>query len=169
MRALQFWKAVTKDRSNFLDRLLALLSSSGIRFCAIGGVAVNAYVEPLVTLDFDVAIAPADRKHADELYREFVVSRSAHSLDLTAADSSLRVQIRAEPRYASFVDRARPAEVLGLQMPVAVLDDVLQGEIWSIEEGRRSRMGLLNVLRLIETYPVLAERVPPHILAQIPQ
>lgn len=37
MRALQFWKAVTKDRSDFLDRLLSVFESSEICFCVIGG------------------------------------------------------------------------------------------------------------------------------------
>ena len=42
MRALQFWKAVIMDRSDFLDRLLTVLEENGIRFCAIDGVGVNA-------------------------------------------------------------------------------------------------------------------------------
>ena len=60
MRALQFWKAVTMDRSDFLERLLAALEAAEIKFCVIGGVAVNAYAEPLITLDLDVAVALED-------------------------------------------------------------------------------------------------------------
>jgi len=37
MQALAYWKAVTADRSEFLDRLVALLAESGIRYCVIGG------------------------------------------------------------------------------------------------------------------------------------
>lgn len=37
MQALAYWKAVTADRSEFLDRLVAVLRESGIRYCVIGG------------------------------------------------------------------------------------------------------------------------------------
>jgi hypothetical protein len=36
MQALAYWKAVTADRSEFLERLVALLSDSGIRYCVLG-------------------------------------------------------------------------------------------------------------------------------------
>ena len=48
MKALSFWKAVTMDKSNLLNDVFALLHERGVRFCVIGGQAVNAYVEPLV-------------------------------------------------------------------------------------------------------------------------
>ena len=57
MQALEFWKAVTVDKANLLEQLIALLNAHGIRYCVIGGVAVNAYAEPLITLDLDLVIA----------------------------------------------------------------------------------------------------------------
>lgn len=53
MRALAFWKTVTVDRTDFLDRLIALLTDHGIRYCVVGGQAVNAYAEPVVSLDLN--------------------------------------------------------------------------------------------------------------------
>lgn len=46
MKAGTFWRIVVVDESEFLDRILALLEERGIRYCAIGGQAVNAYAEP---------------------------------------------------------------------------------------------------------------------------
>lgn len=46
MSALAFWKAVVQDESNFLERVIGLLDDGGFRYCVIGGVGVNAYVEP---------------------------------------------------------------------------------------------------------------------------
>ena len=54
MKALSSWKAVTQDKSHLLDDVFALLQDNGVRFCVIGGQAVNAYVEPLVSLDLDL-------------------------------------------------------------------------------------------------------------------
>lgn len=57
MRASAIWKAVTMDRANFLETLLAVLDQEAVRYCVIGGQAVNAYVEPLVSLD--LGLVPA--------------------------------------------------------------------------------------------------------------
>ncbi len=51
MQALAFWKAVTLDQANLLERLIDLLDENEIRYCVIGGQGVNAYIEPLVSLD----------------------------------------------------------------------------------------------------------------------
>ena len=110
MRALQFWKAVTMDRSDFLERLLAALEAAKIKFCVIGGVAVNAYAEPLITLDLDVAVALEDVERAKNVLSSVAPERSR-----------LRVQIHDDSRCAAFVKRAQRREVLGLQLPVAAL------------------------------------------------
>jgi hypothetical protein len=60
MRAATFLRVVTVDDVNLLERLLTLLRENAVRFCVIDGQAVNAYVEPLVSLDLDVIIASAD-------------------------------------------------------------------------------------------------------------
>src|SRR4029079_14445346 len=52
------------DRGDFLEGFLSVLESLGVDFCVIGGVAVNAYSEPIVTEDFDVAIAIGDLPRA---------------------------------------------------------------------------------------------------------
>ena len=57
MQALAFWKAVTVDDSNLLERFFELLRVHNVRFCLIDGQAVNAYAEPVVSLDLDVVIA----------------------------------------------------------------------------------------------------------------
>ena len=50
MRAREYWRAVTVDRSDLLDRFLALTRDRGDRSCVIGGQGVNAYSEPVVSL-----------------------------------------------------------------------------------------------------------------------
>lgn len=81
MKALTFWKAVTVDREEFLERLLDVLNAGGVRYCVIGGQGVNAYAEPMVSLDLDLAVA-ADQLDAVEtaLARQFVVERFGHSI-----------------------------------------------------------------------------------------
>lgn len=168
MRAKAFYKAVTVDRSGLLDRLIADLREHGVRFCAIGGQSVNAYVEPLVSLDLDLVIAFDQIEPAVEmLSTRYRVERFPHSVNVTAPDSDLRVQIQTDPRYAGFVERAEVRDVLGTPMPVASLDDVLQGKVWAAQDPTRRaskrQKDFADIARLLERFPELRDRVPQDI------
>ena len=172
MRARAFWKAVTLDRADFLDRLIALLTEHGIRFCVVGGQAVNAYAEPVVSLDLDLAVAVEQLSRAEALLRRaFTVERFAHSLNVSAPGSDLRAQIQTDPRYFAFVDRAAPREVLGLRLPVASLEDVLQGKVWAVTDASRRpskrQKDLADIARLLEAHRELRGQVPEDILARL--
>jgi hypothetical protein len=166
MRALQYWKTVTNDRSDFLERLLAVFEDAGVEFCVIDGTSV--------TLDLDVAIAIHDLRRIEKaLAEQFTVQRFAHSVNVAARDSDLRLQIQTDPRYEAFVARARMRDVLGLRLHVAAPEDVLQGKIWAVQdEGRRPskrQKDLADISRLIEAEPALRKRVPSDVLARLIQ
>ncbi len=172
MQALAYWKTVTVDETGFLDRLLALLAQSGLRYCVVGGQAVNAYVEPVVSLDLDIVVAAEDFAAAEKLLeRHFSVARFPHSLNVSAPGSDLRVQLQTDPRYADFVTRASSREVLGLELPVAALEDVLQGKVWAAldETRRRSKRqkDLADIARILEFRSDLQPQVPAEILARL--
>jgi hypothetical protein len=172
VQAIDYWKAVTTDQAGFLDRIVALLAESGLRYCVIGGQAVNAYVEPVVSLDLDVAVASADLAAAEALFRdEYKVERFAHSVNVTAARSELRLQLQTDPRYAAFVERASRRRVLGLELPVAALEDVLQGKVWAAQDPTRRaskrQKDLADISRLLEAYSELRARVPAEILDRL--
>ncbi len=94
-----------------------------------------------------------------------------HSLNVSAAGSNLRVQIQTDPRYGNFVDRAAIRDVLGLPLPVASTEDVLQGKIWAATHPDRRvtkrKKHLLDIERLLEAYPELKSRVPDEILSRL--
>ena len=84
MLALDFWKAVTLDRTDFLERLIHLFESAHVRFCVVGGIAVK-YAEPMVTFD----LASLARPEVRPVQRAIV-----HSLrDMAAVDAILPGQI----------------------------------------------------------------------------
>lgn len=172
MKALSFWKTVTMDKADFLEELLALLRDRGVRFCVIGGQGVNAYVEPLVSLDLDLAVAVDQIDQVRKLMQDrFHAEEFQHSLNIATAASNLRVQIQTDPRYGPFVERATVREVLGLQLPVASLEDVLQGKVWAASDPKRRatkrRKDLLDIERILEANPDLRARVPEEILRKI--
>jgi hypothetical protein len=172
MQALAYWKAVTADEAGFLERAIALLSKEGVRYCLIGGQAVNAYVEPVVSLDLDIAVAAEDMPRADQLLRQdFAVVAFPHSLNVSLAGSDLRIQLQTDPRYAAFVERAAPREVLGLTLPVAALEDVLRGKVWAVQDPTRRpskrQKDLADISRILEARPDLRARVPEDVLNRL--
>jgi hypothetical protein len=172
MQALTFWKTITMDRSNLLEKLISLLNEQGIRYCVIGGQAVNAYVEPLVSLDLDLAVAVDQVEHVAMLMEShFDVRRFPHSLNIGMPGSDLRVQVQTDERYGSFVERADTRTVLGLTLPVASLEDVLQGKIWAVldpeRRGSKRQKDLADISRILEKYPDLRVQVPQEIRARL--
>jgi hypothetical protein len=166
MRALEFWKTVTVDHANLLERLIALLDEHGIRYCVIGGQAVNAYVEPLVSLDLDLVVATEQLSELEGFLKAtFRVEQFEHSLNVSLKGSDLRVQIQTDPRYAKFISRASVKNVLGFDLPVANLGDVLKGKVWAAQDptrrGSKRQKDLADIARIIESNPHLAANVPP--------
>jgi hypothetical protein len=172
MRAAAFWKAVTVDRSNVLERFFEILRRHEIPFCLIGGQALNAYVEPVVSLDLDVVVATHRIPEMEALLADtFALERFPHILNVSDTDSNVRIQIQLDPRYASFVDRAVSRPVLGFTLPVAAVDDILRGKIWAAQDdtrrGSKRQKDLADIARVLERYPELRSSVPADILARL--
>jgi hypothetical protein len=173
MKAAEFWTVVTKDESRFRDDLIDLLRREGVRFCVIGGQAVNAYVAPVVSLDLDLAVAVGQLEGLERFLRErYRVERYPFSLNVTSPGSDLRVQFQTDPRYAPFVDRAEERDVLGVRLPVAHVEDLLAGKVWAaMDQSRRASKrlkDLSDIMRLVESFPELRAQVPSGLLAQMP-
>src|SRR3954465_1380509 len=112
MKASTFWKTVVADRSDFLDRIVSLLEEHDVRYCVIGGQGVNAYADPVVSLDLDIVVAVDQIAQVEALLaKEFKVEQFEHSLNVSAYGSDLRLQIQTDPRYFDFVERAQTHDV----------------------------------------------------------
>ena len=160
------------DHSNLLENLIELLRKNEVRFCVIGGQAVNAYAEPLVSLDLDLAVTVDQLEKVESLLeKHFVVKRFPHSLNVSIPDSDLRVQIQTDERYGSFPERATVHSVLGMELPVAHLEDVLRGKIWaaldSERRGSKRQKDLADISRILENYPQYRSQVPQEILGRL--
>ena len=172
MQALTFWKTITMDHSDLLENLISLLNEQGIRFCVIGGQAVNAYVEPLVSLDLDLVVAVDQLEQVETLLAShFDIKRFPHSLNISISGSDLRVQIQTDERYSKYVERTEVRTVLGMELPVAGIEDVLQGEIWTAldpeHRGSKRQKDLADLARILEKYPELHTHVPQEIRSRL--
>ena len=168
MQALDFWKTITMDHSNLLENLIAFLRKHDIQFCVIGGQAVNAYVEPLVSLDLDLVVAVSQIERIEALLeKQFTLKRFPHSLNISVQGSDLRVQIQTDERYGTFLDHATTRTVLGMELPVASIEDVLTGKVWAVldteRRGSKRQKDLADISRILESYTGLRGDVPQEI------
>jgi hypothetical protein len=81
------------------------------------------------------------------------------------------VRLQLDPRYEPFLGHATSANVLGLDLPVARVEDVLQGKIWAAQDSTRRgswrQKDLADIARLIERYPSLRSVVPDDIAKKL--
>lgn len=160
------------DGTNLLEQLIDLLAEHGVRYCVIGGQAVNAYVEPVVSLDLDLVVAVEQLSQVELLLADaFRVERFPHSVNVSLPGSDLRVQVQTDPRYAPFLDHASRRGVLGLILPVASVEDLLRGKVWAAQDPTRRaskrQKDLADIARLLEAFPALRGQVPDDILARL--
>jgi hypothetical protein len=166
MTGKEFVNSLAHGKSDIIQILLDILSKTGSRYCLIGGLAVNAYVEPVVSLDLDIvpasenvgAICRAAKEHG------LKVEQFEHSVNIASDSSDLRIQLQADPRYQSFVSTARDMDVLGYKMKVARLEDVLQGKVWAYMDKTRRKSkrqkDLADIFRIVEKHPQLEASLP---------
>jgi len=165
MTKKEFLKAVSNGSEDIIQIFLDALSSAGADYCVIGGLAVNAYVEPVVSLDLDIVVATDDiEATCKSVNAHFKIERFVHSVNLSSSKSDLRIQLQTDPRYQDFIARAITHSVLGYEMKVASVEDVLRGKTWaySDEQRRKSKRqkDLADIMRLIEDYPYLSDQLP---------
>jgi hypothetical protein len=136
-------------------------------------LAVNAFVEPVYTLDADlVVIASGLRRLAENLREQgFAIEEHEHSLNAQSPGSDLRIQFTTDARYQAFPARSVEAVVLGVAARVACLEDTTQGKLWAYSDPRRRfskrKKDELDLIRLAEAWPDLRAMYPRELLEQI--
>ena len=168
MTKQEFLRAVSNGGDAVLKIILELLKKAKADYCIIGGLAVNAYVEPVVSLDLDIVIvADSTEKFLSLAGPVFKVERFPYSINLTAKKSDLRIQIQTDKRYQQFISQSARKKVLGMQMKVAAVEDVLKGKLWAYADKERRmskrQKDLADIYRLVEAYADLKKLLPKSI------
>ncbi|MBI4548273.1 MAG: nucleotidyl transferase AbiEii/AbiGii toxin family protein [Ignavibacteriae bacterium] len=172
MTEKEFTNKVTHSSRDFLGEFLALLNQNKIHYCVIGGLAVNAYAEPVVSLDLDIIIATSDReKLLSSFSKDYSIKEEKHSINISVEFSDLRIQIQTDSRYQEFIRRTVTKKVLGYELSVASLEDVLRGKLWAYSDPERReskrQKDLADILRLVESHPELKALLPLDLQSRI--
>ena len=172
MTALEAYELTTKGGSTDFARLIRACELFG-PYCLIGGLAVNCYVEPVYTLDADIVVIAAKLPDLTAHLggQGLKTEVHAHSVNALAPGSDLRIQFTTDERYQGFPARSVEAEVLGVRVKVACLEDVTHGKLWAYSDpGRRlskRKKDELDLIRLAEAYPSLKSLYPIALQHQI--
>ena len=174
MTESEVFDAVTNGGASDFAILIDLLNRHD-SWCLIGGLAVNCYVEPVYTLDADVVVVASKLSmiKRDLIEAKFIVEEFEHSVNARMSGSDLRIQLSLDPRYQSFLVNARPMKVLGHEVPVASLTDIVRGKVWAWSDVRRRttkrKKDELDLMRILEAYPETRALMPEQIKAQVPE
>ena len=161
----EFMNKIVRQKRDLLQGFINILKNKKIPFCVIGGLAVNAYAEPVVSLDLDAVIIVSRLKDLLGILKvKYRIKKYPNSINISASFSDLRIQLQTDPRYQEFIQRATYKDVLGYKLPVAAIEDVLQGKIWAAQDKTRRlskrQKDLADILRLVETKKSLVSLVP---------
>ncbi len=115
MMGKAFLNAVANGKVDILQVFLDILVETDAHYCVVGGLAVNAYVEPVVSLDLDIVVISRDIDKVCKVAKAkgLKIARFENSINLTSPKSDLRIQLQTDARYQSFIDRARQKDILG--------------------------------------------------------
>lgn len=143
----------------FLD-LLEVLETNRIYYCLLGGFAVNSYVEPQKNPDMELVV---ERDQLGPLVlvlkKRFKVERFFRYIKVHEKHHAAQARILTGDRYQLFVGRTQLQNILGGEIPVASLKNVLKAKEWSAldkntrpEERRRD---LADIARILAVKPSL--------------
>jgi hypothetical protein len=173
MTAKQFFDWQTSGGTDDVMRLVDCLERADVAWCAIGGVAVNHWTqEPMVTQDVDFVVAADAIERTVSLLEDagFRSERFDWSINFQGR-SKVSLQLSTEEFYREFPSRAVPADVHGMLLRVASLEDTLRGKMkaWSDCQRRQSKRikDLADIARLVEAHPELWESLTDDLKKQI--
>ncbi len=174
MTESEVFESVTGSGSTDFATLVGILNRQG-SWCLIGGLAVNCYVEPVYTLDADIVATTAESPSIKSALIDagFKVEEFPHSWNARMAGSDLRIQFSLDPRYQEFLSDTKIYSVLGQNVPVASLENVVRGKAWAWNDPKRRlskrKKDELDLIRILETYPQVGDLMPAVIRQQLEQ
>ena len=171
MTTQEIYELTTKGGATDFATVVSICRQAG-QFCLVGGLAVNCYVEPVFTLDADFVITASQDVVRRALEAGgFSIETFPHSMNARAPQSELRIQFTTDPRYQAFPANAQEHEVLGVRLPVAALEDLVQGKLWAYSDPERRltkrKKDELDLLRLAEKFPYLKKLYPEELRKQL--
>lgn len=180
MTERELYNHVSKGGGDVIADAVKILRNE-CKFCLIGGLAVNCYVEPVYSMDVDFAVSVCDTGKLLHSFEEagFHVGERTYSARFSCPESMCqirpgclaRIRIDNESRMKEFPLRADNREIFGEIIPVACLDDLVQERSWFLEcpdlDIVSSKKAGLDLIRISMKYPEYLPKMPEEIRCQV--
>lgn len=173
MTGKQFYDWQTSGGTDDVMRLVDCLERADVAWCAIGDVAVNHWAEQtMVTQDVDFVVVAEVVERTVSLLEDagFRPERFEWSINFKGR-SAVSIQLSTEDFYRDFPSRAVAADVNGILLRVACLEDTLKGKIKACSEPERRQSkrlkNLADIARLVEAHPHLSDMLTDELKKQI--
>ena len=173
MTEKQFYDWQTVGGTDDVMRFVNALERADIVWCTIGGVAVNHWAaEPMVTRDVDFVVAADSIELAVKALVDagFKCEHFNWSVNFKGS-SKVSIQLSTEDFYRDVAGRGIAADVHGILLRIASLEDTLAGKIkaWSEPSRRQSKQAkdFTDIVRLIESHPYLWESLTDELKEQV--
>jgi len=158
MTAKQFFDWQTSGGTDDVMRMVDCLERADIAWCAIDGVAVNHWAEePMVTQDVDFVVTTEQIEKTVKVLEDagFRAERFDWSINFQG-QSKISIQLSTEDFYQEFPARAVPADVHGILLRVASIEDTLAGKAkaWRTTSRRQSKRPLPTLLDSSSRIPI---------------
>ncbi len=175
MTEKKFYDWQTAGGTNDVMRLVDALERADVSWCAIGGVAVNHWAkEPMVTRDVDFVVSASDMEKTIAALSEagFGHERFQWSVNFQG-NSRISVQLSTEEVYSRFPEKSVAADVHGILMRVACLEDTLTGKVlaWQDKSRRQSKRAkdFADIVRLVEAHGQVWSKLPEELRKLVEQ
>ncbi len=172
MTATEAYESVTNGGVSDFAVAVRILHEHG-PWCLIGGLAINCYVEPVYTIDAAIVVVAQQLPSITERLAAagFTVREFPHSVNVQRGSGKLNIQFTTDERYQEFVGSAAPANVLGMRVPVASIENLVRGKIWAWNDKDRRlskrKKDELDLIRIAEAYPKIKQMMPSGIVSQL--
>ncbi len=173
--AKQFYDWQTSGGTDDVMRLVDCLERHNVRWCAIGEVAVSHWAaEPMVTPDVDFVVVAEDLGRVVDLLSEAGFGAERHQWSVNfVGRSKVSIQLSTEEIYLGFPERSVAADVHGILLRVASLEDTLRGKIlaWRDPTRRQSKRfkDYSDIARMVESHPQLWAGLPEELRTGVEQ
>ena len=157
-----------------LGDVIKLLESVG-NYCFIGGLALNAYCDPVFTADADIVLAVNNEQLSEfrEQLKSLGFKTKLHKYWLSAhkKSSHLQIQITRDERYMDFPLNAENRDIFGLPAKVASVKDLTKGKLMAYNSPERSEVkkakDRLDLIRLGIAFSEIRNMLPDEILVLV--
>jgi hypothetical protein len=172
MTSTEIFESVTNGGASDFAAVVEVLNKHGL-WCLVGGLAVNCYVEPVYTMDADMVVVSTSLPRIQNELRTtgFQVTEHAHSVNAQMKGSELRIQFTTDPRYQDFLADTESKAVLGCEVRVASLANVVRGKVWAWSDPKhrlsKRKKDELDLIRIAESYPEVRNLMPQAISNQL--